>query len=76
MSEQEPLILDLSRLNQSAIVYDIVYKPLETELLKLAKVRGNKIVTGIGMLVEQALVGFEAWFGQKPKSDTKIMQII
>ncbi len=76
MSGQEPLILDLSRLNQSAIVYDIVYKPLETELLKLAKVRGNKIVTGIGMLVEQALVGFEAWFGQKPKSDTKIMQII
>jgi shikimate dehydrogenase len=76
MSGQDPLNLDLSSLNQSAIVYDIVYKPLETELLKAAKARGNKIVTGIGMLIEQALVGFEIWFGQKPKSDTKIREIL
>lgn len=76
MSGQEPLNLDLSNLNPSAIVYDIVYKPLETELLKAAKARGNKIVTGIGMLIEQAVVGFEIWFGQKPKSDTKITTIL
>lgn len=72
----DPLGLDLSNLNKSAIVYDIVYKPLETELLKSAQARGNKIVTGIGMLVEQALVGFEIWFGQKVKPDTKIKDIL
>lgn len=65
----EKLNIDLSSLNESAIVYDIVYKPLMTELLQDAKKRGNKIVTGIGMLVEQALIGFEAWFKQKPEVD-------
>lgn len=65
MVGQESLNLDLQNLKNSAILYDIVYKPLKTELLKSAENRGNKIVTGIGMLVEQALVGFEAWFGKK-----------
>jgi len=76
MAGQEPLNLDLSQLKNSAIVCDIVYKPLETELLKSAKARGNKIVTGIGMLVEQALVGFELWFGKKAQADAKLMEIL
>ena len=67
MDGQEKLIIDLKNLNRSAIVYDIVYKPLMTDLLKDAKARGNKIVTGIGMLVFQALIGFEMWFKQKPE---------
>ncbi|MBU6140301.1 MAG: shikimate dehydrogenase [Proteobacteria bacterium] len=74
MIGQEPLELDLSALKKSAIVYDIVYKPLKTELLKSAEMRGNKIVTGIGMLVEQALVGFEAWFGKKPEPSEELMK--
>ncbi len=73
MVGQEPLLLDLKSLKKSAIVYDIVYKPLKTELLKSAEMRGNKIVTGIGMLVEQALVGFEAWFGKKPQPSEELM---
>lgn len=74
INEQEALNLDLKNLKHSAIVYDIVYKPLKTELLKSAEMRGNKIVTGIGMLVEQALVGFEAWFGKKPKPSEELMK--
>lgn len=74
MQGQEPLVIDLSTLNKDAIVYDIVYKPLMTELLKSAEARGNKIVTGIGMLIEQALVGFEAWFKHKPEADAELMQ--
>jgi shikimate dehydrogenase len=66
MTGQEPLEIDLKNLNQSAVVFDIVYKPLMTNLLKTAQSRGNKIVTGLGMLVFQALVGFELWFKQKP----------
>lgn len=68
MENQEPLDLDLSLLKKSAIVCDIVYKPLQTELLKLASARGNKTVDGLGMLICQALVGFELWFGKKPEA--------
>jgi shikimate dehydrogenase len=66
MTGQERLVIDLNNLNQAAIVFDIVYKPLMTELLKAAELRGNKIVTGLGMLVFQALIGFELWFKKKP----------
>lgn len=66
MSGQEPLEIDLNNLNSKAVVFDIVYKPLMTDLLKAADARGNKVVTGLGMLVFQALIGFELWFKQKP----------
>ena len=66
MAGQESLEIDLATLNRAAIVFDIVYKPLMTDLLKAAELRGNKIVTGLGMLVFQALIGFELWFKQKP----------
>ncbi len=66
MAGQESLKIDLSNLSQRALVCDIVYKPLMTEFLKEAQVRGNKIITGVGMLLNQALIGFEAWFKQKP----------
>ena len=78
MEGQEPLRIDLKNLNQSTIVYDIVYKPLLTELLQVAQSRGNKIITGVGMLLNQALIGFEAWFKQKPdeKFLTEILKIL
>lgn len=63
----EALEIDIKNLAKKAIVYDIVYKPLETELLKKAKTQGNKTITGIGMLIHQALIGFEAWFKKKPE---------
>jgi shikimate dehydrogenase len=64
---QAPLELDLARLPVSAMVYDIVYVPLMTELLKTAAKRGNPIVDGIGMLLHQARPGFQAWFGPDPQ---------
>ena len=74
LTGQAPLELDLKNLNKAAIVYDIVYNPLMTELLKAAQARGNKITTGIGMLVHQALIGFEAWFKQKPEIDQNLIK--
>jgi len=62
-----PLDLDLTALPKSALVTDIVYKPLVTPLLAAAQVRGNPIVDGLGMLMHQAAPGFEAWFGTKPE---------
>ena len=67
MSGQPPLDLDLDALPTSAIVNDIVYTPLETPLLKLARKRGNIPVDGLGMLLHQARPGFEAWFGTAPQ---------
>lgn len=58
--------LDLAALPASAIVSDIVYTPLITPLLAAARARGLHIVDGLGMLLHQAVPGFEAWFGVRP----------
>ena len=63
MAGQLPLALDLGTLPTEAVVYDIVYVPLMTALLKAAEQRGNRIVDGIGMLLHQGRPGFKAWFG-------------
>jgi len=62
MTGEPPLVVELS-LPLTAPVVDIVYVPLETELLAAARRRGNPIVDGLGMLLHQGRPGFEAWFG-------------
>ena len=66
MTGQPPLDLDLSRLPQDAVVYDLVYAPLETELLVQAEDRGLEVVDGLEMLVGQAALAFEILFGREP----------
>lgn len=66
MKGQHPLDLDLSALPTTAVVNDIVYAPLETDLLARARARSNPTVDGLGMLLHQARPGFEAWFGRLP----------
>ena len=66
MTGQPTLDLPLDALPIDALVHDIVYAPLETELLTQARARGNPIVDGLGMLLHQARPGFEAWFGVSP----------
>ncbi|WP_420334796.1 shikimate dehydrogenase [Roseibium sp.] len=66
MTGKPPLEIDLSNLPAHALVNDIVYSPLETDLLKQAAARGNPIVDGIGMLLHQAVPAFERWFGERP----------
>ena len=62
MTGEPPLRLDLL-LPPTAPVVDIVYVPLETDLLSAARRRGNPVVDGLGMLLHQGRPGFEAWFG-------------
>lgn len=69
MAGQPPLELDLIALPDNAIVTDIVYTPLETQLLRKARERGLKAVDGLGMLLHQAAPGFERWFGTMPVVD-------
>ena len=66
MKGQPPLDLDLSPLPEDAIVYDIVYAPLETGLLKAARSRGLETVDGLEMLVGQAALAFELFFDIAP----------
>ena len=64
MTGQAPLILDLSAQPDDAVVYDIVYAPILTPLLVAAEARGLATVDGLEMLVGQAAVAFELFFGQ------------
>ena len=57
---------DLSALAEAALVTDIVYVPLETPILKAARRRGLRTADGLGMLLHQAVPGFERWFGRRP----------
>ncbi|KAK0340477.1 hypothetical protein LTR94_030346, partial [Friedmanniomyces endolithicus] len=66
MTGQPPLDLDLSPLPDEAVVYDIVYAPLETPLLAAAAARGLDTVDGLEMLVGQAALAFELFFGAAP----------
>jgi shikimate dehydrogenase len=63
MVGQPPLDLSLDTLPAGALVYDIVYVPVETPLLAAARRRGNPTVDGLGMLLQQARRAWQAWFG-------------
>lgn len=66
MTGQPPLDLDLSPLPAGAIVYDLVYSPLRTGLLQAAEARGLDTVDGLDMLIGQAALAFELFFGAAP----------
>ena len=67
MAGQPALDMPLDRLGEGAVVFDLVYAPLETPLLAAAKNRGFAAVDGLGMLLHQARPGFAAWFGRDPE---------
>lgn len=69
MQGQPPLTLDLAPLPEDGVVADIVYVPLETDLLRRARLAGLRTLDGLGMLLHQAVPGFERWFGVRPVVD-------
>jgi shikimate dehydrogenase len=70
------LDIALEALPNSAAVCDIVYNPLETALLKLARQRGHRTVDGLGMLMHQAVPSFEAFFGVRPTVSPKLRALL
>lgn len=66
MQGEPALTLPWEAIPRTALVTDMVYAPLETELLRHARSRGCRVVDGLGMLLYQARPGFEAWFGLRP----------
>lgn len=76
MHGQPPLEITLGKLPRHALVTDIVYTPLETPLLKTAKLLELKTVDGLGMLIYQAQKAFELWFGVLPEVDDALRAML
>jgi shikimate dehydrogenase len=76
MYGQPPLDIRLDALPPAAMVSDLIYIPLETPLLEAARLRGHQTVNGLGMLLNQAVPAFEAWFGVKPEITDQLRQAI
>ena len=64
------LRVPLDGLRKGTIVTDLVYAPLQTNFLRQAAAQGCVTVDGLGMLLHQAVPGFERWFGQRPVVDS------
>jgi shikimate dehydrogenase len=76
MHGQPALELGVSLLPSHAVVTDLVYVPLETPLLAAARARGLKTADGLGMLLHQAVRGFELWFGQRPEVTPELRAVV
>ena len=76
MTGKPPLEIDISEINPAALVTDLIYAPIETPLLKQAKTLGCSVVGGVGMLLNQGVPGFEAWFGIRPVVDAEIEALV
>jgi shikimate dehydrogenase len=76
MEGQPPFSLDLSQLKASCVVADLIYTPLKTELLAAAEARGHRILPGLGMLLHQAVRGFEIWHGIRPEVTKELHDLV
>jgi shikimate dehydrogenase len=76
MVGQPPLNIELPLLPSDAVVADLVYVPLETPLLAAAKACGLRTADGLGMLLHQAVRGFELWFGRRPAVTPELRALV
>ena len=76
MHGQPALELDVGLLPSHAVVADLVYVPLQTPLLATARAHGLKTADGLGMLLHQAVRGFELWFGQRPEVTSELRSLV
>jgi shikimate dehydrogenase len=76
MADQPPLDLNIDSLPNHAIVADIVYVPLKTKLIERAEAQNLKTVPGLGMLLHQAVEGFEKWFGVRPVVTRELYDLV
>ena len=77
MAADSPIsTVDVGRLPSHAVVADLVYVPLLTPLMCAAQARGLPTADGLGMLLHQAVRGFELWFGKKPAVTAELRALI
>ncbi|MGR3494493.1 shikimate dehydrogenase [Citreimonas sp.] len=76
MTGKAEMRVPLDGLHPACVVSDLVYAPLETRLLRIARERGCRTVDGLGMLLHQAVPGFERWFGRRPDVDAALREAV
>jgi shikimate dehydrogenase len=76
MHGQPALDVDVGLLPSHAVVADLVYVPLQTPLLAAARARGLQTADGLGMLLHQAVRGFELWFGKRPEVTSELRALV
>lgn len=76
MHGEPALNVDVGRLPRHAVVSDLVYVPLTTPLLAAARARGLRVADGLGMLLHQAVGGFELWFGRRPSVTAELRALV
>ena len=72
LEDQTVPVIDFTRMRAGALVTDIVYVPLKTAFLQQAEAQGIATADGLGMLLHQAVPGFQKWFGVRPVVDTEL----
>jgi shikimate dehydrogenase len=76
MDDSDAIDIDFTTMRSGALVTDIVYVPLITPILAQAKAQGMRIADGLGMLLHQAVPGFEKWFGRRPEVTPELRALI
>jgi shikimate dehydrogenase len=76
MVGEQPLDLRLDKLAKTALVSDIIYIPRETPLVAAARARGNRAISGLGMLLHQGRPAWKAWFGIEPQVTAELRGLI
>lgn len=76
MDDSDAIAIDFTAMRTGALVTDIVYVPLVTPILIQAKEQGMRIADGLGMLLHQAVPGFEKWFGRRPSVTSELRALI
>ncbi len=76
MVERQPLVLPLENTRPDCVISDIVYAPLETRLLAQARELVRPVVDGLGMLLHQAVPGFQLWFGIEPQVTDELRALV
>jgi shikimate dehydrogenase len=76
MEDSDAIAIDFTAMRPGSLVTDIVYVPLVTPILAQAKAQGMRIADGLGMLLHQAVPGFEKWFGRRPAVTPELRALI
>ncbi len=76
LKRDEEINLDFSKIGNNKIFYDVIYKPSETNFLKIGKKLGNRIENGKLMFLYQALAAFNLWHGIRPKINDEVVKLL
>ena len=76
LKENDEINLDFSKIGKNKFFYDVIYKPNETNFLKIGKKQGNRIENGKLMFVYQALAAFNVWHGIQPEINNEVIKLL